>query len=142
MPSSIFRAETQIISMLIPYMINVITGIINVITLLVNSMVPVNSLLALSNLSSSFFSRPKARITEIPVRISLDTRFTLSTSFCIALNLGMAIAIRSPTKPIITTNARAIIQPIPAPVLYTLITPPTPIIGAYATTLKSMTVTI
>ena len=129
-PLSILWAPTHTIPTERQFIISIITGIINVITLLVKSIVFVSSLLALSNLSSSFFSLPNARITERPVSISLDTRLTLSTSFCISLNLGIATAISKSTKPIITRTARAITHSIPAPVDITFITPPIPIIGA------------
>ena len=78
-------------------MIIIIPGIIKVMTRLVNSIVFVRSLFATSKRSSSFFSLPKARMTERPVRISLDTRLILSTSFCINWNFGMATAINTIT---------------------------------------------
>ena len=90
-PASILCAATHTIRTDKPFMINIMLGIMNVIVLLVKSIVLVSFLLASSNLSSSFFSLPKALITERPVRISLDTRLTLSTSFCISLNLGIAL---------------------------------------------------
>ena len=83
-PSSILLEATHTISTVIPYIINVIIGIINVITLFVKRVVFVRFLLASSNLCSSFCSLPNALITESPVSISLDTRLTASTSFCIS----------------------------------------------------------
>ena len=141
LPLSILCAATHMISTLIPYMINVIRGIINVITRFVKSIVLVSALLASSKRSSSFFSRPNARITERPVRISLDTRLTLSTSFCISLNLGIATTISTITIPIIISTASAIIHSMPAPVCITLKIPPTPSIGAYKTIRSIRTVT-
>ena len=141
-PASILCAATHTIRTDTPFMINIMLGIMNVIVLLVKSIVLVSFLLASSNLSSSFFSLPKALITERPVRISLDTRLTLSTSFCISLNLGIAITIRSITNAMITATAITITQPMPAPVPTTFIIPPTPRIGAYRIILSIITVTI
>ena len=141
-PLSILCAATHTIPTERQFIISIITGIINVMTLFVKSIVLVSSLFALSNLSSSFFSLPNALITDKPVSISLDTKLTLSTSFCICLNLGMAIDIRRSTKPTITSTASAITHPMPAPVDITFNTPPTPSIGAYSTILNVSTHTI
>ena len=72
-------------------------GVLKVMTRLVNSIVFVRSLFATSKRSSSFFSLPKARMTERPVRISLDTRLILSTNFCINWNFGIVTAINTIT---------------------------------------------
>ena len=128
--------------MLMAYMMNMSIGIANVMTLLTNNVFFVRSLFASSNLSSSRSSLPNALITGIPVSISLDTRFTLSTSVCITLNFGMAMTISVPMR--ITTAAipMNITQPIPAPFSATLTIPPIESIGAYRTILSIITVTI
>ena len=141
-PPSIFLAPNHTMPTVRIFIIIIMPGIINVITLFVKSIVFVRSLFASSNLSSSFFSLPNARITESPVRISLETRLILSTSFCISLNLGIAADISTMTYPSITAIASTIIHPMPAPVCTTFNTPPIPRIGAYATILKSITDTI
>ena len=129
-PPSIRFAATHTIRSVMQYMIIIIPGIINVITRLVNNCVFVRLRLASSNRSSSRFSRPNARITFNHVRISLETRFSRSTRFCIILNFGMAREVRSITNPRITSTASAITHSIPAWVCATLITPPIPMIGA------------
>ena len=128
-PSSILWAATHSISMLTQNIRSIRSGIMKVMTLFTKSMVFVRSLFASSNLSSSFFSLPKALITGIPVSISLDTRFTRSTSFCMTLNLGIAMTIRVPIRTIIAMTDTTIIHPICAPVFITFIIPPTARIG-------------
>ncbi len=129
-PKSILSAPIQIISMVIPFIINNITGIIKDITRLTNRFVLIKSVLALSNLFSSVFSLLKARITGSPVRISLVTRFNRSTNFCINLNLGMASINNVPTKPRSRQTPKAIIQVIEVLVFNTFMTPPMARIGA------------
>ena len=73
------------------FMISIITGIINVIQRFTKRFVFVRVIFASSKRSSSCFSRLNARITGIPVRISLVTRFSLSTMVCRAVNFGIAI---------------------------------------------------
>ena len=90
-PASILCAPTHTIPMESRFISIIIPGIMNVMTRLVNNMVFVRLRFASSNRSSSFSSRPNARMTERPVKISLDTRLILSTNFCISLNFGMAI---------------------------------------------------
>ena len=109
---------------------SIMAGIITVITRLVNNWVFIRFVLATSNRSSSCFSRLKARITGIPVRISLDTRFSRSTRSCIFLNFGMAMDINRSTSAIIEATATTIIQLMPVFVCSTLNTPPIPMIGA------------
>ena len=124
------------------YMISIITGIMKVMTRLTNRLVLVRSRFALSKRSSSVFSRPNARMTDSPVRISRETRFTLSTSTCIFWNFGIAIAISTPTIPRITSTASTMTQPMPAPVCTTFRTPPMPRIGAYSSIRRKIAVTI
>ena len=128
--------------MLMPFIISIMAGIIIVMTLPVKSWVLIRSRLALSKRSSSNFSRLKARITGTPVRISLDTRFSRSTSVCIFLNRGMATPISTPTRPRIRATATTMIHPMPVLVRRTFTTPPTPIMGAYTTILSIITTTI
>ena len=90
LPASIFLAPNQTMPTVKTFMIIIIPGIINVITRFANNVVLVRSLLAASKRSSSVSSRPNARITESPVRISRETRLIRSTNFCINLNFGMA----------------------------------------------------
>ena len=119
-PLSIRWALTHIMSTTRQFIINIMPGIIKVITRLVNSCVFFKFSLAISKRSSSVFSLTKALITESPVKISLETRFRLSTSVCMSLNLGIAIETSRSTNPIITSTAIAIIHPMPAPVCATL----------------------
>ena len=95
--------------------------------------------MAPSNLFSSLSSVLKARITWLPVNISRDTKFNLSTNFCNILNLGIAIIINVRTIIKIQIIAKPIIQAIDASLLNnTLINPPIAIIGAYTTTLNKI----
>ena len=142
LPRSMPFAPNQTINSVMPFMISIISGIIKFMTRLVKSWVPIRSLLALSNLFSSYFSRLKARITSTPVRISLETRFSRSTSSCIFLNLGMATCMRTITISKISATATPMIQPMPVLLPMTLITPPIPRMGAYRTILRSITDTI
>ena len=81
LPALVSLAPTQTISTVVPFIINIIAGIIIAITLFTNRLVFVRVLFASSNLSFSWSSRLNALITGRPVRISLETRFTLSMSF-------------------------------------------------------------
>ena len=141
-PPSIRWAATQTIRIVRLYIISIMTGIMNVITRLTNRLVLVRFWLAVSNRFSSVFSLPNARITDSPVRISRETRFTRSTSVCIFLNFGMAMDIRTPTMPRMTSTAKAMTQPMPAPVLTTFRIPPIPKIGAYSSIRRKIAVTI
>jgi len=129
-PKSMLSAPIQRINIVIPFIINVITGTIKDITRLTNRLVLIKSLLALSNLFSSVFSLLNARITGSPVRISLVTRFKLSNNFCINLNLGIAKINKVPTKQSIKNTPKAIIQVMEVLVFKTLMTPPIARIGA------------
>lgn len=99
-------------------------------TRLTNRLVLVKFRLALSNRSSSCFSVLNARMTGSPVRISRVTRLSLSTSFCMRLNFGMATANSTSTIAMIASTATPMIQAIDELVFITLITPPTPMMGA------------
>ena len=112
-PWSIFFAATQIIRTETPFITNISAGIINDMALFVKSITLVRLPLASSNLSSSFFSLLKALITERPVKISLEIRLTLSTNFCIILNLGIATTISTPMIHTTTATARTIVHSIP-----------------------------
>ena len=129
-PLSILPAATHTIPSVMQYMIMDIPGIIKVMTRFVNSCVRVSSRLASSNRFSSSFSRPKALITERPVRISRETRFTLSTRVCIILNLGIAMPTSVKIKTMMATTAIAITHSMPDLVCATLMIPPIPTIGA------------
>ena len=86
---------------------------------------------ALSNLFSSHFSLLNALITCSPVKISLETKFSLSVNSCNFLNLGIAIINKVPTTNRIASIATPIIQAIELSVFVnTFINPPIPIIGA------------
>ena len=124
------------------FMISIIVGIIKVITRFVNNCVCIRSRFAFSNRFSSNFSRLNARITGIPVNISLETRFMRSTRVCICLNFGIATTTKIPTRTKIATTATTIIQPIPVFVLTTFKIPPIPMIGAYSTILSNIVETI
>ena len=129
-PLSILPAATHTIPSVMQYMIMDIPGIIKVMTRFVKSCVRVSSRLASSNLFSSSFSRPNALITERPVRISRETRFTLSTRVCIILNFGIAMPTSVKIKTMMATTAIAITHSMPDLVCATLMIPPIPTIGA------------
>ena len=128
---------TQITKSIIAFIINISVGIIIDIALFTNIFVFIKSLFAFSNLASSLFSLLKARITGSPVNISLDTKFNLSVSSCSFLNLGIAIINKVPTTNKIPSIATPIIHAIELSLFVsTFINPPTPMIGAYTTTLN------
>ena len=140
-PWSTLWPPTQTINIIIAFIININKGIIIDIALLTNKFVFIKSLFAASNLASSFFSLLNALITGKPVRISLETSFNLSIKSCNFLNLGIAIANKVATIINMATIATPIIHAIELSVLVnTLTNPPTPIIGAYTTTLNSMVI--
>ena len=85
-------------------MISIMQGIINVMHLFTKRFVFVSVAFASSKRSSSCFSRLKARITRIPVRISLVTRFSLSISVWSFVNFGMAMAKSIPISTRISTT--------------------------------------
>ena len=116
-----------------PFMISIIRGIIKVIHLLTNRFVFVRSRFAFSKRSSSCFSRLNARITGIPVRISRDTRFSLSIRVCKIVNFGIATWNSTKITIRIRPTATPRIHVMEESVFNTLITPPIPRIGAYRT---------
>ena len=125
--------------MAIQFITSINAGIIIVIALLTKTCAFIKSLFAFSNLSSSFSSVLNARITWLPVNISRDTKFNLSTNFCNILNFGKATIINVNTIIIIHTTAKPIIHAIEASLLNrTLINPPIAIIGAYTITLNKI----
>ena len=103
-------APVQIIKTEIPFIISIMTGIINVIALLTKRFVLVNVLFASSKRTSSCFSVLNARITDSPVKISLVTRFNLSTNVCNILNFGIATTNKVNTTIAIKPTAKAIIH--------------------------------
>ena len=129
-PLSTPLAPNQMIKILTIFIINIIIGIINVITRLVNKVLFANAVFASAKRFSSCFSVEKARITGKPVKISLVTKFNRSINFCIKLNFGIATTINTNTIIKIVPTAAAIIQAISTFVFNTLITPPIPRIGA------------
>ena len=114
-------------------MISIIMGIIKVIHLLTNRFVFVRSRFAFSKRSSSCFSRLNARITGIPVRISRDTKFSLSIRVCKIVNFGIATWNSTKITSRISATATPRIHVMDASVFSTRSTPPTPRIGAYRT---------
>ncbi len=109
-PSLIPCAPVQMIRTETPFIMIIIKGIIKVMARLTNRFVLVRSRFAVSNRFSSCFSVLNARITESPVRISLVTRFSRSTSFCMILNLGMATVKSSRITSPIRRTASPMIQ--------------------------------
>ena len=114
-------------------MISIMVGIIKVIHLFTNRFVLVSVALASSKRSSSCFSRLNARITGIPVRISLVTRFSLSIRVCRIVNLGIATWNSTKITIRIRPTATPRIHVMEESVFNTLSTPPIPRIGAYRT---------
>ena len=109
-PASTRCAATQVIRTPSPLMTNIIDGIMKVMTRFVKSCVRIRSVLASSKRSSSVFSLPNARTTISPVRISLETRFSRSTSFCMLLNFGIASTTSVRMMPTITAIPSRITQ--------------------------------
>ena len=117
-------------------------GIISAMVLEVNNCVFISLVLASSKRFSSYFSLPNARITESPVKISLDTRFSPSTNFCIIWNFGMATIINTIIIINTASTASTIIQTMEVVVFITLKIAPIPIIGANNTIRNTMVKTI
>ena len=120
----------QTMSRLVPFMIRVIKGIMATMARLVNSWVPISSLLALSKRSSSKVSRLNARTGITPVKISRLTRFSLSTRVCMILNFGIAMFIRNTMRQSRRTTSSTMIQARPVLPCTTWSTPPMPRMGA------------
>ena len=112
------------------FMTSIITGIITTMMRLMNSMVLVRSLLALSKRSSSKDCMLKARMTIMPDRFSRVTRLSRSISFWMILNFGRAMEKTVRIKPSRTTTARAMIHHMMELFPCARMTPPTPMIGA------------
>ena len=138
--STCFEPNHKIINV-VAFIKNMI-GIIIAIARVVNKEIEVMSVLAFSNLFSSSFSLLKARITNIPSNSSRTTLFILSIIFCITLNLGMTIIKINKTTLKITTTHKARIQVILAPDSMTCKMAPIPIMGAYMTIRKNITMVI
>ena len=130
LPRSMALPPNQTMSRLVPFMMRVIKGIMAAMVRLVNSWVPIRSRLALSKRASSNFSRLKARMGMMPVRISRLTRFSRSTSVCICLNFGIATFIRMVISTSSAATATKMIQERPVLPAATCKMPPTPKIGA------------
>ncbi len=122
-PNQTMAAETM-------FMISIMAGIMNVITRLVNSCVFIKRVLASSKRASSNCSRPNARMTDRPVSVSRDTRFTRSMSFCMILNFGMATFISTTSTQPMMTTATMTIQPMERSVRAIMMMPPMAKIGA------------
>ena len=138
LPTCIIPASTCLdpnhkINKVVPFIKNIMTGIIIAMALDVNKPTFVISILALSNFSSSTFSLLKARITSIPSKSSRTTEFNLSVNFCMILNLGMTTIKTTMTTDKINTTQRAMIHVILASLLITCNKAPIPMIGAYTT---------
>ncbi len=78
----------------------------------------------------------------MPLRDSLVTRFSLSTSFCISLNFGRATEKISITTPIRIITATAIIQLRDMLLFKAIMIPPIPMMGEKASILSPMVVNI
>ena len=141
-PADIPFAPNHTIATVIQFMISIIIGIIHAIMRLVYNCVSMSSVLASLKRSFSCSSRENARITGIPVKISRETRFMRSTSFCIILNFGIENFISTITTLMITATATTMIQLMDASVLVTMIIPPMASTGAYNTIRSSITSTI
>ena len=111
-------------------MISIMSGIMNVMTRFVNSCVFIRRVFASSKRASSCCSRPNARMTGRPVRISRDTRFTRSMSFCMILNFGMATFIKKTMTTPMATTAAMMIQPMDRSVRAIMMMPPMARMGA------------
>ena len=142
-PASTLCAPTHTISTVIELIINIKSGIIIDIALFTKMFAFIKSLFELSKRFSSFFSLLKALITGSPVKISLDTWFSLSIKSCNFLNFGIATINNVPTTNKIASIATPIIHAIELSlVVNTFTNPPIPIIGAYTTTLNKIAINI
>ena len=141
-PSLIPCAPVHTIRTDTPFITSIIVGIINVMARLTNRFVFVSVRFASSNLFSSCFSVLNARITGSPVRISLVTRFSLSTRLCRTLNFGITTRNRSNTTNAMIITASPMIHDMDTFVFITCNTPPIARIGAYRTIRSSMTINI
>ena len=126
---SICLAPNHIINIVVISMIKIIRGCIKDMVLFINRFIPVNSLLTLSNLSSSYLAVPNTLFTSIPDINSLVTRFILSTTLCIILNFGMANTIITTIDRTVTKIASPIIHSMDTSSLNTLLKAPTAING-------------
>ena len=79
-------------------------------------------------------------MTGIPWRISRDTRFKRSISFCWTLNLGIATTIRTATRDRIRQTASTMIHAMLTLVWRAFRMPPIPRMGAYSTIRNSMVI--
>ena len=129
-PCSMWWPPTQTMPTETRFITSESAGIIVTMARVVNSWVFIKSRLASSKRSRSSSCLPKALITEMPVRISLDTRLSLSTRVCMILNLGMVSASRARTTVKTATTARAMTQPMEALVCTTMKMPPRARMGA------------
>ena len=141
-PKSICCAAVHTMSALVPFMMSVMPGNMNIIARLVKSCVRMRSPLARSNRSCAMSSRRKARTTCTPVRLSRDTRFTRSMSFCMIRNFGYVMPKSVATSPTSSAMASTIIQLIETFVVEIITMPPMARMGAYNTMRMSMMSTI
>ena len=142
MPASTCLDPNHRIISVVPFIKNIMIGIIIAIARVVNKEIEVMSLFALSNLASSRCSLLNARMTNIPSNNSRTTLFILSIIFCMILNFGITIIkIANTTLKMITTH-KARIQVILAPDSITCSMAPIPMIGAYMTILKNIATVI
>ncbi len=128
-PVLILSAPTHTIRIATKFIISIRAGIIKVITRPTNRLFLVRAVLTLSNRSFSWFSLLKALITGRPQRISLITRLTLSTSFCISLNFGSATTISIITRESTAPTPTPKVQVMVVLVFNILIIPPSANMG-------------
>ena len=130
LPASMACPPNQMIPTDTRFMMSIMSGIMKVITRLVNSCVFIRRVLASSKRASSCCSRPNARMTGKPVSSSRDTRFTRSMSFCMILNFGMATFMSTPMITAMAATAAMMIQPMDRSVRAIMMMPPMARMGA------------
>ena len=128
--SAIWWPPTHTISRETPFITSIITGIIVAMARNTNRLLSARSLLALSKRFSSKSCVANARMTIMPERFSRLTRFSLSTSCCMILKRGMAMAEIVQMRPRMSTTASAMTHAMLTLLLRAIMVPPIPMMGA------------
>ena len=122
------------------FMTSIMIGIMSVIARFTNSCASRSSPDASSKRPSSWSCRPNARMVMRPSSISRVTRFTRSTSDCIALKRGIVSEKSTLTTPSTASSAAPTIQASPPPIVMTCTTATTPMTGANMTMRSMITI--
>ncbi len=129
-PWSIRILPNHIMPIIVKFITSIMTGIKAAIILLTLMAFSVRSALASSKRAFSFSIRLKARITRIPVKFSLSTRFNLSIFNCINLKRGMALLMVNPITMAMTGMTATMTSDSGRSLDIAMIMPPIHMIGA------------